>query len=397
MEMNTAVPARRVAIIGAGPYGLAAAAHLRAVGLDVYVFGSAMAFWRDQMPDGMHLRSSWEASHIADPRRALTLDAYEAAHDLRLSRPIPLDAFVAYGRWFQRQTVPDLDERRVARVESVDRGFRLTLEDGEPFLAQRVIVAAGIAPFAWRPPLFRDLSPSLASHVSAHHDLRQFDGRRVLVVGGGQSALESAALLHEVGADVEVVSRTSAVHWLRYNALLQSHRHLASLHRVLYPPTDVGPPGLNWIVATPGLWGRLPRSLRQPIARRSIRPAGASWLRRRLREVPLVLGRRILDARPRGERLYLTLDDGTERCVDHALLATGYRLDMARYTFLAPDLLRSLRLVGGYPQLNAGLESSMPGLHVLGAPAAGSFGPLMRFVSGTGYGSRALARHILRS
>jgi len=65
-------------IIGAGPYGLAAAAHLRAAGVETRVFGETMAFWERQMPTGMLLRSYWEASHIADPDRDLTLDAYEA-------------------------------------------------------------------------------------------------------------------------------------------------------------------------------------------------------------------------------------------------------------------------------------------------------------------------------
>jgi hypothetical protein len=40
------------------------------------------------------------------------------------------------------------------------------------------------------------------------------------------------------------------------------------------------------------------------------------------------------------------------------------------------------------------MESSIPGLHFIGAAAAESFGPLMRFVSGTGYCSRNLTRGV---
>jgi hypothetical protein len=58
-------------------------------------------------------------------------------------------------------------------------------------------------------------------------------------------------------------------------------------------------------------------------------------------------------------------------------------------------LVRSLRLVDGYPVLTAGFEASLPGLHFVGASAARSFGPLMRFVAGTGYAARALTRGIV--
>ena len=78
----------------------------------------------------------------------------------------------------------------------------------------------------------------------------------------------------------------------------------------------------------------------------------------------------------------MRLDDGTERGVDHVLLATGYRVDISKYGFLAPGLLLSLRTANGFPVLSEGLETSIPGLHILGAPASWSFGPLLMFVSG---------------
>jgi cation diffusion facilitator CzcD-associated flavoprotein CzcO len=63
-------------VIGAGPYGLSAAAFLRVAGIETRVFGDPMAFWKNRMPAGMFLRSNWKASHIADPDKKTTLDAY---------------------------------------------------------------------------------------------------------------------------------------------------------------------------------------------------------------------------------------------------------------------------------------------------------------------------------
>ena len=149
----------QVVILGAGPYGLAAAAHLQSRGVETRVFGEAMAFWQRQMPAGMLLRCAWDASHIADPDHALTLNAFQAARGVQLPVPLPLERFVEYGTRFQRQVVPDLDPRMLTRIQRDQRGFQVILEDGGSLQAARAIVAAGLSGFAWRPPFFRGLPP----------------------------------------------------------------------------------------------------------------------------------------------------------------------------------------------------------------------------------------------
>src|SRR5262249_36337922 len=129
-----------IAVVGAGPYGLAAAAHLLAAGFDVRVFGETMSFWERQMPVGRLLRSPREASSSADPAGAFTLDRYEASIGVAATRPVPLERFVDYGRWFQREAVPDVDPRRVVRLKTGPGGFRLELEDGEHVVARRVVL-----------------------------------------------------------------------------------------------------------------------------------------------------------------------------------------------------------------------------------------------------------------
>lgn len=377
------------AIIGAGPYGLAAAAHLRDAGINIHQFGRPMSFWQQHMPAGMFLRSSWAACHIADPHHSFSLDVYQASQGRQLTRPVPLDDFVSYGQWFQRAVVPDLDGRMVKAVSAVPGGFELELEDGDSLRASRVVVAAGISSFAHRPRLFHEVPPDLVSHASEHSNLGIFAGQSVLVVGAGQSATESAAILHKSGATVELVARREQINWLQRSGWL--HRHLG---KILYPPTDVGPPGLNWIVAMPGVFQRFPEAAQRWIAYRSIGPAAAGWLKPRLAGVHMTMACSIASVAPRRDRVVVKLSDGTERCVDHILLATGYRVDITQYPFLAPPLLRAVQAVKGYPTLGPGFESSVPGLHFLGAPAARSFGPLMRFVSGTPFAARSLTRAI---
>jgi len=385
-----------VAIIGAGPYGLSAAAHLRTVkGLDVHVVGEPMSFWERQMPVGMLLRSAWTATHIADPNHSLTLEAYQAATGNHFSKPVALDRFVQYGKWYQCQAIPDLDRRKIARIESGPSGFRAILADGDVLQSRRVVIAAGICSFAWRPPEFGALPSLLASHSSEHRDLGRFGGKQVLVIGAGQSALESAALLYEGGAEVEVVARSRQIHWLQGWTSTMLHWRLGSfIRQLLYAPTDVGPAGISQLMARPDLLRRLPRSVQDRLRMRSVRPAGARWLVKRLQNVPIRLGRSVVSVALAGERVTIRLDDGSERTVHHVLLGTGYRVDVSKYDFLAPELAQRIHRVNGYPRLKEGLETSVPGLHILGAPASWSFGPLMQFVSGTHYASRSLLRCI---
>jgi cation diffusion facilitator CzcD-associated flavoprotein CzcO len=381
-----------VVILGAGPYGLSAASHLQAIrGLRTRVFGEPMSFWQCNMPAGMLLRSPWDATHIADPQGTLTLDAYVAARGNHLPAPIPLERFVDYGRWFQSQAAPGVDTRKIAKVEQNGNGFLLKTEDDEVLHSRRVVIAAGIAAFACRPPAFDGLPRHLASHSCDQCDLGRFSGKRVLVVGGGQSALEAAALLHESGADAEVAIRKPTVHWLGWKGRIS---RIKPLGRLLYSPRDVGPAGLSQLVARPDCFRKLPRGLQEWTDRRAIRPAGAGWLQNRVRDIKIRTGVHFESAVPVAGQLRLTSNDGTDETFDHVLLATGYRIDIAKYKFLSPQLLKGIDRAGGYPRLKPGLESSVPGLHFLGAPAAWSFGPVLRFVSGTHYAVQALTRRI---
>lgn len=381
-----------VAIVGAGPHGLSIAAHLRAAGLQPRVFGEVMEFWRRGMPDGMLLRSERAGSHIADPHHRLTLDRYEAEHGKRLPRRVPLDEFIAYGLWYQKRAVPGVDSRRVVRIGCEADRFRLSLQDGSAVMAERVVVATGFEGYASRPSAFAALPASLAPHSSEIRDTAVFSGLQVAVIGAGQSALELAALLHEAGAVVEVVARCPTVRFLSGRDLLRG----SPIHRLIYPPGELGPPGINWIIQLPDLFRSLPAGLQQQVARQ-VGPVGAAWLRARLADVQITAGRSPVAASAVGNRLQLILDDGSERMVDRAILATGFRVDLDKNPVLDPRLIRSLRRLNGSPALSRGLESSIPGLYFAGAAAAATFGPLMRFVAGSGYAARSITRHIMTS
>lgn len=392
--MNIAVnPVRtggdcEVAIIGAGPYGLATAAHMRAAGMSVRVFGDPLSFWRQNMPDGMKLRSPWIATHIADPANRYTLDDYYREAGLQKPDLLALEKFVDYGLWFQNRVAPDLDRRKVVRVAASDGGFRLTLADGGTFSARRVVMAMGLLGHEYRPAEFKGMPRELVSHSCEHTSSEPYRGRKVAVIGRGQSACESAAILHEAGADVDIVCRGNLV-WnadpAQRSLLRKTVR--AILGNLLIPPSQVGPFPDNWLNEAPGIIHRYSQARRDRHNERSLRATAILWLRKRLADVPVHQGRRLLDAQRIGDKVALTLDNGTRR-YDHVLCATGYRIDVAHMGLLDPSLRAQIVRHGGLPVLSGGFQSSVPGLHFVGAAAVGSYGPLLRFIAGAGYAAR---------
>ncbi|MBI3434123.1 MAG: NAD(P)/FAD-dependent oxidoreductase [Proteobacteria bacterium] len=383
-----------IAVIGAGPYGLAAAAHLRAAGLATRVFGDPMGFWRDNMPKGMRLRSSWPASHISDPARRYSLDAYAPERGIARADMLPLDEFVRYGEWFKAKAVGEVDSRKVTRIAPTQDGFRLLVDDGI-VNARRVVIATGLARQEFRPAPFVGLPAELVSHACEHADLGRWRGRRVAVIGRGQSACESATLLSENGAEVDLVCRGD-IHWIGSQDpnSVEVGDWYWRLHKFLAAPSGVGPSPIGWVNEAPGFVRHLPLPIRARLAKLSLRPGATAWLKPRFGGVNVVSGRAIRAAGIAEGRVAVTLDDGV-LAYDHVLLATGYRIDVATMGLFAPPVVERIARIDGAPALGRGCESSLPGLHFVGASAVKSYGALMRFVAGCGYAAGEVTRAVM--
>jgi pyruvate/2-oxoglutarate dehydrogenase complex dihydrolipoamide dehydrogenase (E3) component len=376
-----------VVVVGAGPYGLAVAAHLRFAGIQHRIFGDVMSSWRTQMPHGMVLRSSIRASAIAHPRPGRTLVDWARVVGHDVVAPVPLEDFLDYTDWYAQHNVDPVEPRRVTSI-SADRGdFALRMSDGERLSARRVVVALGFESCARRPTEFEGIEPELVSHVADNLPLAGFEGRRLIVIGSGQSALESAALAAEAGAQVQIVTRAASVHWLRPLGIPPASR-------LPHAPTDVGGFTTGWLAATPDAYHVLPSKARARVDRQCLRPAGAHALQGRLAGVPIHVGERVEKAMCQAGEIEVVLSGGDTLVADHVLLGTGYDVDVAQFGIIEPELLTRLARRGRGLRLGAGFESSVPGLFFVGAPAVPSFGPVNRFVTGTWYAAPAVTRRL---
>jgi FAD-dependent urate hydroxylase len=366
---NLAVDRTSLLVIGAGPYGVAVAAAARAQGIDTLVVGRSMAFWRAHMPAGMFLRSGpdW---HL-DAANLHTFAAFLEHRGIAPEDvdPMPIAVFLEYTDWFVEQKALAIHDDPVTRLARSASGFETELESGRRIVAERVVCATGIARFQHLPSWASALPAGVAAHTCDLVDFASVCDSRLLIVGGRQSAYEWAALAADHGA-----ARVDVV-----------HRHpMPRFEKVSWRFVD---PYVDSTLAERGWWRRLAAERRHAIAREfwevgrlTLEP----WLTPRLPATrvirwPETVVAEVKPTRARG--VAVTLSSGEALEVDRVIFATGYRPQLANLPYLLP-LLDEIQQTDGFPALDEGFQSSVPGLHFIGFAATRDFGPFFGFTRG---------------
>jgi hypothetical protein len=356
--------------------------------------------WRECMPAGMHLKSDGFASDLYDSERRVTLKSYCAQQGIvydDLKIPVLLENFIQYGLAFQAQLVPNLEPQRVVSVKRAGDQFELQVETGEKIRAERVVVATGISHIGHVPSELAGLDAAVCTHSSAHHDLTKFKGKKVVVVGGGASAIDIAALLHAAGASTDLVSR----HPVSFSEP-PGEKPRPLWQRLRHPHFGLGSSFRSTIYTLfPNLFHYLPRSLRLRIVKRHLGPFGGWFVRPKIEGlVPMHQGYSLKQARAVGAGVELTCvnqqGQPLKLTCDHVIAATGYRTDIHRLPFLDRSLAAQIEVEAQSPVLSNQFESSVRGLYFMGVLAANSFGPLLRFALGARFCAGRLARHLAR-
>ncbi|WP_084673883.1 NAD(P)-binding domain-containing protein [Methylobacterium sp. WSM2598] len=380
-----------VVIVGAGPYGLSISAHLTEARIPHRIFGAPMSTWRSGMPTGMLLKSHGLASNLSDPGRAYSLSAYCREQGIYYDDhewSVPVEVFAAYGEAFHERLVPHLEQVTVRSVRRASSGFDITLADSRPVFATHIVLATGLQPFAHLPPEFATLPEGLVSHSCDAANLTHFAGRHVAVIGGGASAVDVAASLHRAGARATIIARRNSLRFYPPRA----QRHFDWLRA---PPTPLGPGWKKFLCSyAPLLFRQLPSRLRIDLVRRHLGPTPA-WSVKEIIDahVRVISGARVEQVRAERNCVQLTVVANAERQLieaDHVIAATGYRVSLDRLNYLDSCLRSEIRCLEGSPVLSARFETSVPGLFIVGTPAAVTFGPLLRFVCGTEFTARRL-------
>ena len=390
------MPASEVLVIGAGPYGLSISTHLRGRGIDHLIVGRPMDTWRTHMPAGMYLKSETFGTDMSCPQDGYDLPGYarsERIEGIGRGKPLPLEQFLDYSDWYMKQLVPDVSDVTVTEVKAVNGGFQVAFADAEAVSTRNVVLATGVLPYFYIPRELSALPSGLVSHTADHQNFDQFKGRRVAIVGGGSSALETAALLHEAGGEVHLVVRCPDSPIWGTEPL-----PLTPLVRLRENRLCEGWKCPLW--NSPTAFRRLPHSMRAEKARTVLGPLGAWWLKPRVEGVVNILRKthmRGAEASGSGVRLALEGPSGRSSLeVDHVIAGTGFHVNIDRLDYLPQDLRARIATYSGYPVLNRAAESTVPGLYFVGAAAAYGLGPSMRFIAGTHNVARQLTASVAR-
>jgi hypothetical protein len=229
---------------------------------------------------------------------------------------------------------------------------------------------------AYIPEKLGSLPAELRSHSSDYFDFGKFKGSDVTVVGAGQSALETAAILHEEGATVRLLVRERAVVWNPTRSIARRSWY----QRLRRPRTRFGDGLGHWVYDNaPGLFYHLPQHIRLEKVRRALGPAGARWLKDRIiGRVPILLGHNIIGAEVQSGRVLLSVSNQKQEArqliTDHVIAATAYKFNIQNLPFLSQSVKLRLRHEQQSPRLSSHFESSVPGLYFTGLGSANSFG-----------------------
>lgn len=356
-------------IIGAGPFGLSLAAYAKHLGIDFLVAGNPMEFWVKNMPEGMFLRSASDWS--LDPTDRFSIMNYlgvlgKIPKDVE---PLSLDFYLNYARWFQDETGIETIPEYVTRLDQTENGFLATFGDEKVIEARNVVVAIGMGYFKNYPAALTDILPSgRYEHTCDAVQLSEYMGRRVLILGGRQSAFEWAALLNDNGAkEVHV-----------------AHRHESP--KFAEADWSWVPPLVDGMVTNPAWFRGLPQDEKDAIVKRMWgegRLKVEPWLERRVMKPNTSIHQKtsLVSCVERSDgALDIKFDNGDAFVVDDVILATGYKVELERLPFLQNgNVLDKVEVKNGFPVLDPHFQSTARGLYFTSMPAGQDFGPFFGF------------------
>lgn len=361
-----------VLIIGAGPFGLAISAYARHLEIDHLIVGKPMEFWKAHMPEGMVLRSSFDW-HL-DPLNEDTIERFLETQGVAPAdaEPLSLPFYLSYAKWFQEkkgiEPIP-VYVQSLDRVDGAHPCFRAVMEDGRVIVAEKVVISLGFKHFTNLPPELIGLLPAgRYSHTCDIVNFTDLKEKNCLIVGGRQSAFESAALAHEAGARAVHVScrhdtpAFTTSDWSWVEPLTEAMVHDPGWFRNLSPAEKEEVNARFWAE------GRL-----------KLEP----WLESRIRKESIHLWPNsqlvTCNELPSGE-LSVRLDNGNSFNVDHVILATGYKVDVEKVPLLSRgNILDQLASRNGFPELDTEFQTNISNLFMTSMMATQDFGSFYAF------------------
>lgn len=374
-------------IIGAGPFGLSMSVYCLQNSIDHVIVGKSMDFWKNNMPEGMKLRSAYDW-HL-DPTGIDTFEKFMLEQGLKIDeyRPVPLELYLEYAGWFQKQKNINPVNNMVVKLDYDEdcSEFTAEMDNGESITSKNVLLAIGFKYFKNIPSEFSEKIPEdMYTHTCDINSFDRFRDKKCLIIGGRMSAFESAALLNESGAKEVNIS-------FRHNTpeFAESEWNWVT-------------PLLEKMSENPEWYGELDESEKDKIGKRFFgegRLKMEPWLKPRLEHdsIHVFPDTEITEIILTEEReLKVKFNYGDHITVDHVILATGYKVNINDVPFINKgNIVKTLKVNSGYPELDDHLQTSIPGLYATSMLATRDFGLFFGFTVSVNTSSKIIGKSLL--
>ena len=378
----------KLLIIGAGPFGLSMSAYAKHLGIDHIIAGKPMEFWKMNMPEKMFLRSTCDW-HL-DVTNEYTIDKFLEIRSgtCKDVEPLSLEFYLAYAQWFVEQNQLNVLPVYIKELDYIgDHSYKAITDDGTVIFAQYVVVAIGLKYFKHLPPeIINRLPAESYSHTCDLVNMESMRDKRVLIIGGRQSAFEWAALLQEAGAEQVHIShrhncpafKTSDWSWV--NLLFENVENDPAWFRKLSQEEK------DALVKSLWAEGRL-----------KVEP----WLEKRIRKknVQIWSTTQIVSCTQfANNEMEIMLDNGKAIIVDKIIFATGYKVDIRNVPFFAAgNILSRLAIQNNFPVLDEYFQTNLPGLYITSMPASQDFGPFFGFTIAARTSAKLIGKALTKS
>lgn len=366
----------KILIIGAGPYGISLAYELWERKVPFIIVGKPFDLWFKHTLDTMSIRSDRHTSEIYTRSRIFNLTQFIHKHsplhaEEIIKKRLPCKLFREYLEDVLEKLPFTIEQQKVTHVTKEGHDYVSTLENGQVIHSASVVLATGIAHHKKMPESLVSLQHEQIIHSWDVGEYADFKNKKVMVVGGGQSAAEC----------VDHLMETNEVTWvMRRPPVFYSE------------PINLPKPIFQAVLYLSPYFYFLSKKMKKRLGNKFVETTVTPDM------IPIWENKKVnvvyddvehLGIQSHGEQLF---SPKLDQSFDAIVSSTGYQHDIECLHFLSEEIRKSIHADQGIPQVNYDFETSLKSLYIVGGMVEPDYGPAQRFMMGSRHATLKLGK-----
>jgi thioredoxin reductase len=259
----------------------------------------------------------------------------------------------------------------VTQVTKQGQDYVSQLQDGRQVKSKAVVVATGIENHKVLPRSLQALPSPNVVHSWNVNDYTHWKDKRILVVGGGQSAAECATHLME----------NNSITWvLRKKPIFYSE------------PINLPKPIFKFFLYASPYFYFLPPSFKKKLGKKFVQTTITPDMKPYLTSPRIKTIYANVDDLGLQERDGKIVSDKLDASFDGVVAATGFQYRIEGLDFLDEKLMLAINVNRSVPIINFNFETSVPNLYMVGGIVEPAYGPAQRFMMGARHATLKLGK-----